>query len=98
MKLFRKRKSKFFWYDFTVRGQRYRGSTEEVNQARASKIAGIKLAAALEGTDPLDRKSPTLQEFSSEFLQWVSEARLADASRQYYRDAGGCYLRKRNLE
>lgn len=29
MKLFKKRKSQFYWYDFTVRGQRYRGSTEE---------------------------------------------------------------------
>jgi integrase len=97
VKLFRKRKSKFFWYDFTVRGQRYRGSTEEVNQARASKIAGIKLAAALEGTDPLDRKSPTLQEFSSEFLQWVNEARLADSSRQYYRDGWRLLSQKKEL-
>lgn len=97
MKLFRKKKSKFFWYDFTVRGQRYRGTTEEVNQARASKIAGMKLAAALEGTDPLDRKSPTLQEFSSEFLTWVGEARLSDASKKYYRDGWRLLSEKREL-
>jgi hypothetical protein len=29
VKLFRKAKSKFYWYDFTVRGHRYRGSTQE---------------------------------------------------------------------
>ncbi|HEY1462508.1 MAG TPA: site-specific integrase [Terriglobales bacterium] len=97
MKLFKKRKSKFFWYDFTVRGQRYRGSTEEVKEARASKIAGIKLAAALEGTDPLDRKAPTLQDFSPEFLQWVGDARLSDATRKYYRDGWRLLSQKKEL-
>ncbi len=29
MKLFKKPKSKFYWYDFTVRGCRYRSSTQE---------------------------------------------------------------------
>ena len=29
MKLFRKPNSRFYWYDFTVRGHRYRGSTQE---------------------------------------------------------------------
>jgi hypothetical protein len=27
VKLFRKNKSTYYWYDFTVRGERYRGST-----------------------------------------------------------------------
>ena len=63
VKLFKKRKSQFYWYDFTVRGQRYRGSTEEKNAARAGKIAGLKLEAALEGGDPLDRKVPVLRDF-----------------------------------
>jgi hypothetical protein len=31
VELHRKRNSKFYWYDFTVRGQRYRGSTKETN-------------------------------------------------------------------
>jgi hypothetical protein len=29
VKLFKKPKSKFYWYDFTVRGRRYRASTQE---------------------------------------------------------------------
>ena len=49
MKLFKKSKSHFYWYDFTVRGQRYRGSTKESNSTRAAKIAGLKLVLALEG-------------------------------------------------
>src|SRR3974390_3335010 len=46
VKLFKTPKSKFYWYDFTVRGRRYRASTQETKAARAGKIAGLKLAAA----------------------------------------------------
>ena len=84
MKLFKKRKSKFYWYDFTVRGERYRGSTEETKLSRAGKIAGLKLAAALQGSDPLDRKPPTLRKLSSRFLEWVKTARLEFDTRRYY--------------
>ncbi len=86
MKLFKKKRSKFYWYDFTVRGQRYRGSTEETNTARASKIAGLKLAAALEGSDPLDRRPPSLREFSKKFLDWVDAANLESKTKLYYHD------------
>lgn len=86
MKLFKKPRSSFYWYDFTVRGQRYRGSTGETKAARASKIAGLKLAAALEGTNPLDRKAPTLREYSTKFLEWVKTARLEAQTQRYYRN------------
>ncbi len=86
MKLFKKKKSKFYWYDFTIRGERYRGSTEETKEARAGKIAGLKLAAALEGTDPLDRKAPALREYSTKFLEWVKTARLEGQTQRYYRN------------
>ena len=64
MKLFKKAKSKFYWYDFTVRGQRYRGSTNETKAARAAKVAGLKLAHVVENTDPLPQKAPVLLEFA----------------------------------
>jgi len=86
VKLFKKRKSKFYWYDFTVGGRRYRGSTQETKAARAGKIAGLKLAAALQGRNPLDRKAPTLREFSSRFLEWVKTARLEFDTQRYYRN------------
>jgi integrase len=86
VKLFKKRNSQFYWYDFTVRGQRYRGSTQETKAARAGKIAGLKLAAALQRSDPLDRKAPTLREFSPRFLEWVKTARLEFDTQQYYRN------------
>jgi integrase len=84
VKLFKKSKSPFYWFDFTVRGHRYRGSTQETNAARAGKIAGLKLAAAIEGSDPLDRKAPTLREFSQRFLEWVENVNLENKTKLYY--------------
>lgn len=72
MKLFRKPKSKFYWYDFTVRGRRYRGSTEETRADRASKVAGLKLAQVVEGRDPLPKKPGRLVEFSERLLNWIT--------------------------
>ncbi len=86
MGLFKKRRSKYWYFDFTVRGRRYRGSTKETKEARANKVAGLKLAAAMEGTDPLDRKPPTLLVFSGQFLEWVRTARLDTDTQRYYQN------------
>ena len=86
VKLFNKNNSKYYWYDFTVRGERYRGSTKETNETRAQKAAALKLAAAVKGSNPLDRKPPTLREYSKNFLQWVETGRLESDSRRYYRN------------
>jgi len=86
VELFRKRKSKFYWYDFTVGGRRYRGSTKESNKTRAGAIAAMKLANATEGRDPLPRKAPGLQEFSGRFLEWVKNVKLEHKTKLYYRD------------
>ena len=86
MKLFKKSKSKFYWFDFTVRGQRYRGSTNETKAARAAKIAGLKLAQAVENADPLPKKAPVLLEFSRHFLEWLDNVSLEDKTKTYYRD------------
>ncbi len=84
VKLFRKAKSKFYWYDFTVRGRRYRGSTQETKGARATKAASLKLAEVLGGTDPLPTKPLALSELSQRFLAWVDDARVEDKTRTYY--------------
>jgi integrase len=84
VKIFKRRNSKHWWFDFTVRGKRYRGSTKEVNQARAAKIAALKLSGAMSGHDPLDRKSPTLKELAVRFLNWLETARLEADTRRYY--------------
>jgi len=86
VKLFRKNESKYYWYDFTVRGERHRGSTKVTNETRAQKTAALKLAAAIKGSDPLDRKPPTLREYAKEFLQWVQTGRLKSDTRRYYKN------------
>ena len=42
MKLFKKPKSKFYWFDFMVRGRRYYGSTQETKAVRAVQVPGSK--------------------------------------------------------
>jgi hypothetical protein len=82
--LFRKAKSKFYWYDFTVRGCRYRGSTQETRTDRASKVAGLKLARVLEGGDQFPNKHTSLAELAQRFLVWLEEARLEAQTKKYY--------------
>jgi site-specific recombinase XerD len=86
VKLFRKPKSKYYWYDFTVRGRRYRGSTQETKATRATKVASLKLAEVMEGTDPLCTKPFVLDELSQRFFVWAHDARLEEKTRAYYRN------------
>jgi integrase len=87
VRLFRKKGSKYWWYDFKLPGvPRQRGSTKETNETRAESIAAIKLSAANDGRYPLRRKVPTLLE------QWESFeksqlylSRDAD-TRRYYKN------------
>lgn len=84
MKLFRKSKSKFYWYDFTVRGRRYRGSSQETKSVRALQVASLKLASVMENTDPLPSKPPVLGDFAERFLDWVNNSRLEGKTRKFY--------------
>lgn len=86
MKLFRKSTSKFYWYDFTMRGRRYRGSTQETKAVRASKVAGLKLAQVIECTDQLPNRPTALNEFSQRFFSWMDDARLESQTKRYYRN------------
>lgn len=92
MKLFKKAKSRFYWFDFTVRGQRYRGSTGETRAVRAAKVASLRLAQALQQGDLFPAKPTVLADFSERFLRWLNEARLEEKTRKYY--LNGCRLLK----
>lgn len=92
MKLFKKLKSRFYWFDFTVRGQRYRGSTGETKAVTATKVASMKLALALEQGNPFPNKATVLAELSLRFLSWLDEARVEEKTRKYYRN--GCRMLK----
>ena len=41
VKIFKKAKSRFYWFDFTVRDQRYRRSTGETKAVRATKVVSL---------------------------------------------------------
>jgi len=86
VKLFRKPKSKFCWYNFSVRGQRFRGSTQETKSTKAVKVASLKLARAVDGLDPVPSRAVPLAEISRRFLDWLEDVRLEDKTKTYYRD------------
>ena len=73
-------------YDFSVRGQRFRGSTQETKSTKAAKVASLKLARAVDGLDPLPSKAVLLAEISRRFLEWLDDVRLEDKTKTYYRD------------
>src|SRR5579864_8520603 len=84
VELYKKPKSNFYWFDFTIGNKRYRGSTKETNKARASAIAALKLSQATAGNDPLPKKATSLMEFSNRFLEWVKNAPLEQKTKNYY--------------
>src|ERR1700693_5735306 len=86
VKLFKKFNSKFYWYDFTVRGCRYRGSTQETKSVRALQIASLRLASAMQTPDPLPSKPPVLAELAERFLDWVNNSRLEEKTKKFYRN------------
>ena len=86
MKLFKKRNSKFYWYDLTVRGCRYRGSTQQTKSVRALQVASLKLASVIENADPLPGKAPALGEFADRFIEWVNSGRLEEKTKKFYRN------------
>ena len=86
MKLFKKPMSKFYWYDFTVRGRRYRASTHETKSVRALQVASLKLASVMERTDPLPTRPAVLPEFANRFLDWVNDGRLEEKTKKFYRN------------
>jgi hypothetical protein len=56
VKFLRKPKSKYYWYEFTIRGRRFRGSTQETKATKAAKVVGLKLARPVDGLDPVPSK------------------------------------------
>jgi hypothetical protein len=86
VKLFRKPNSRFYWYDFTVRGHRYRRSTQETKLAKAAKAASVKLGSVIEGTDPFPSKPSVLSEFAERVNTWVEDGRLEKKTKKFYRN------------
>jgi len=87
VELFRRKNSRCWWYDFTVRGERFRGSTKETNKTAAHARAAQILTELSNGNvfRP-GRRGPYLSEFAVRFLTFVANAKLATKSIDYLRN------------
>lgn len=86
MELYRRKDSRLWQYDFTVRGERFRGSTGETRRAAAAEAAARLLSSIAEGKRQTTRKPQTLNEFSPRFLLFVENAKLEPKSKEYLRN------------
>ena len=88
MTLFRKPHSPYWWYSFYFEGKRCRQSTKQQTKSAAAAVEAARLVELQEhGANFLrPHKSPTLQEFSVRFLEWVDlTQRLKPSGKKYYR-------------
>ena len=83
MELFRKKDLRFYWYDFKVCGKRYRRSTKETNQKSRKDCRGKALTSNGRNWF-VGQEAPSLQDFSTGFLNWVESAVLTRKSKKYY--------------
>lgn len=63
MRVFRKNRegappSKYYSYDFSFHGKRYRGSTGETNRVRAEAMGALVFAQIRHDNDPILQKAP----------------------------------------
>lgn len=84
--LFRRPGHPYWWYDFTVRGERFRGSTKETRKTAAFGKAAALFAAIAEGKSQTNQKAPVLSAFVVRFMSYVDNAKLADKTKSYLRN------------
>ena len=84
--LFRRPGHPYWWYDFTVRGERFRGSTKETRKTAAFGKAATLFAAIAEGKSQTNQKAPVLSAFVVRFMSYVDNAKLADKTKSYLRN------------
>jgi hypothetical protein len=97
VELFRRENSRCWWYDFTVHGRRFRGSTKERNRTTAYAKAAVIFAELSTGKGfGASRKTPHLTGFAERFLNFVENAKLAEKSKDYLRN-GWRLLERTNI-
>jgi len=98
--LYRKKGSPF-WY-FTLRStvNGVAGITKETRKVRAQEVLDEKrLKARDHGVVALNRKAPTLAEYSVEFLRWVEDysRSIRPQTKRFYRHGCGLLLKAKRL-
>lgn len=92
--LYRRRST--WHYDFTLGGQRYRGSTKEKSRIRAEMVESkLKVDLEQEQTPLVISRSPLLSDFAPRFLAWLDSSHLMPGTRRYYRVGWGMIRRTR---
>ncbi len=86
MALYRRKDSDVFWYDFSVGGRRFRGSTQEGVLARARQVESILInEAKRRGRLVAQTKIPLLREYAARFLDYIEQTPLDPDTKRYYR-------------
>ena len=87
MRIWKPKKTTFYWYDFTWKGTRIRQSTKETVKARAEIVAHEAFEKARgQGSAALLQKVPTLAEFAPEFVKFVEDDQSIETdTRRYYK-------------
>jgi hypothetical protein len=87
VELYRHKRSKFWFVDFMVNGQRHRRSTRATTKTRAMEVAAEIIRAA-EQEQPIRRgPAPILSVFAAEkFLPYVEASQLDLDSKRYYQN------------
>jgi integrase len=76
-----------YHFDFSLGGQRYRGSTGETALVRAQLKEKLRFSEANQrGGFLVPRRAPVLIDFVSRFLQWVEASQLEPKTKLYYRN------------
>jgi integrase len=86
MALYKQKNSSTWFYDFTVDGRRYRGTTKTSNKTQALAMeADLRNKAREKGPNFIPRRiAMNLQELSERFLGWVKTAQIEPKTRIYY--------------
>lgn len=77
-----------YHYNFTLDGQRFRGSTNKKNEYEATLVLNDKMTQGrTKGTESLTCKPPLLKEFATDFKKWIDETHsIENKTRKYYKD------------
>jgi integrase len=86
-----------YHYDFTIRGQRHRGSTQEKSFAAARRFESDLMVEIKNGNKAaINRIPPTLNEFQERFFKWLEATGLEVGTKTYY-DTGWKLLKDSRL-
>ena len=81
------KRGRFWYYEFQVNGNRYRGSTKQTLQTRARQVEVRKMQEAQEnGYSPAPRRPPILRDFAAAMLKRFDNSSLDPDTKRYYRN------------